>query len=129
MSAFHLLISYSWDYSHSSSSPSQKSKGYSFLNFLSLLWFVMEGRKEPLLFTGAYLKSSYSGGVGVLSIPSSNVCNQNPASVPLCSFSTSYTRAIETEHSATVTITLKNKFSLLKCSFPRSHQAGIHTYI
>lgn len=40
-----------------------------------------------------------------------------PTSVPLCSFSTSYTGAIRTEHSATVTTTLKNKFSLLNVPF------------
>lgn len=122
----------SWSPIFGTPSPSQKSKGHSFLNFLffSLLWFLMEGRKELLPFTGAHLQSSWHWwDQDVLSAPSSNVCNHTqPQSHSAPLFKVIHV-AVETEHSAIVTITLKNKCSLLKFSFPRSPQAGIHTYI
>lgn len=81
----------------------------------------MEGRRKLLLCIGAYLKSSWRWwDQDVLSTPSSKVCNHTQPqshSAPL------FKVAVETEHSATVTVTLKNKRSLLKFSFPRSHQA------
>lgn len=127
MSAFCFLISWFWDCPHSSSSASRKSKSYSFFNFLSLLRFLTEGRRKLLLFTGAYPKSSWHWwDQDVLSTPSSEVCNHTQPqshSAPL------FKVAVETEHSATVTVTLKNKCSLSKFSFPRSHQAWIHKYI